>query len=106
MEQIEPQEVDDRRKAGEQLILLDVRTPQEVAFCSIPNSLHVPMNEIPFRLDELDREQTYVVYCRTGVRSAKVCQLLSAHGFKHAANLRGGIDAWSVQVDPSIPRYR
>ena len=105
MKEIEPREVHERRLAGEQMVLLDVREDEEVQFCSISDSIHIPMNEVPQRLQELKAEDAVVVYCRSGKRSMQVCNFLVARGFGRVMNLRGGINEWSLQVDPSIPRY-
>jgi len=105
MQQIEALDVQRRLAAGEQLVLLDVREPNEVAYCRIPESTHIRMNEIPARLQELHPQDTIVVYCHAGGRSAKVCQFLEANGFANVLNLRGGITQWSLQVDPTVPRY-
>ena len=85
--------------------LLDVREPQELAIVSLPSALHIPMREIPGRLAELDRDRPIVVMCHTGVRSRHVAGFLLANDFEHIYNLAGGIDAWSAEVDPTLPRY-
>jgi len=90
-------------------VLLDVREPWEFAFASIRieglRTLHIPMNEIPGRLDELDATQPVVCICHHGMRSAQVVAFLERQGFDAAYNLAGGIDAWSEQVDAGVPRY-
>ncbi|MEO6031357.1 MAG: rhodanese-like domain-containing protein, partial [Burkholderiaceae bacterium] len=68
-------------------------------------TLHMPMNEVPQRLDELDATQPVVCICHHGVRSAQVAAFLERQGFEATYNLVGGIDAWSMQVDPGVPRY-
>ncbi|MDH3420592.1 MAG: rhodanese-like domain-containing protein [Gammaproteobacteria bacterium] len=85
--------------------LLDVREPEELAIASLPGSLHIPMREIPGRLEQLDRDRPIVVMCHTGVRSRHVAGFLLANDFKHVYNLAGGIDAWSAEIDPALPRY-
>jgi rhodanese-related sulfurtransferase len=91
--------------AGHPLILLDVREPEEVALVRIDGALHIPMGEIPARLHELDAEADIVVYCHHGIRSANVAVFLKQRDFPSVANLSGGIDAWSLSIDPSLPRY-
>lgn len=90
-------------------VLLDVREPWEFALASIRieglRTLHIPMNEIPGRLDELDATQPVVCICHHGMRSAQVVAFLERQGFDAAYNLAGGIDAWSEQVDVGVPRY-
>ena len=92
-----------------QELLLDVREPWEVelAAISLPGvaAKHMPMGSIPQRLSELDPAQSIVCICHHGVRSLQVVAFLERHGFESVYNLAGGIDAWSVEVDPSVPRY-
>lgn len=85
--------------------LVDVREARELAVASVDGALHIPMGDVPARLGELDRERPLVVMCHAGGRSRRVAQFLLGQGFEHVFNLRGGIDAWSVEVDPRIPRY-
>jgi rhodanese-related sulfurtransferase len=87
------------------VVLLDVREPYERRMASIEPSLHIPMNEVPQRLDEIPKDREVVVYCHSGSRSMMVAGFLSGQGYRSVANLTGGIDAWSVEVDPSVPRY-
>jgi len=88
-----------------QLLLLDVREPMEREYARIEPSLHIPMQEVPGRLGELARDRTIVVYCHSGGRSSLVAGFLEQQGYAHVVNLRGGIDAWSTDVDPNVPRY-
>lgn len=86
-------------------ILLDVREPHEYAHCHLPSSLLIPMRQIPARLAELERTRDIVVICHHGMRSMQVAAYLEAQGFPQVINLDGGVDAWAVQVDSSMPRY-
>ena len=90
-------------------LLLDVREPREFALASIHvegwTTLHIPMNEVPARLAELDPHRPVVCICHHGMRSAQVVAFLERQGFDAAYNLGGGIDAWSEQVDPNVARY-
>ena len=87
----------------EDFILLDVRTDAEVLQSKIPiDSMHIPMNEIPNRIIELDKNKNIIVYCKSGKRSQRVCDYLIQNNFSNIKNLRGGIIAWSQYVDPSI----
>jgi rhodanese-related sulfurtransferase len=90
-------------------LLLDVREAWEFAFASIRidglRTLHMPMNEVPARLAELDAMQPVVCICHHGMRSAQVVAFLERRGFDAVYNLTGGIDAWSRQVDADVPRY-
>lgn len=87
------------------LQLVDVREPQEWAIGRIEGAVHIPMGVIPVRLAELDATRTVVVYCHHGGRSAQVQQYLRKQGFSDVRNLTGGIDAWSREIDPTVPRY-
>lgn len=94
---------------GERPVLLDVREPWEIEKAAITmdglDALAIVMHEIPQRLDELPRDRPLVCLCHAGVRSMQVAAFLERQGFDRAINLAGGIDAWSVVVDPSVPRY-
>jgi rhodanese-related sulfurtransferase len=102
---IRPEELKSLLDTGAKPVLLDVRQPEEVKAASIAGALCIPMNEVPFRLDELDTGKEYVVFCHHGMRSQQVAQLLKMRGYKKVKNLTGGIDAWSMTVDPKTPRY-
>ncbi len=90
---------------GRPVTLLDVRNPQEWDICRIEGAKLIPLPELQDRLGELDPASTIVAQCHGGVRSARAVNFLRQMGFSRAINLAGGIDAWSVQVDPSVPRY-
>lgn len=86
--------------------LIDVREPWEFATAQIDGSLLMPMGDVPSRAhQELDPDERLVVLCHHGVRSMNVAVWLRNQGFDQAQSLRGGIDAWSAEVDPKIPRY-
>lgn len=85
--------------------VLDIREPWEVDICGLPDSLRIPMRQIPRRIDSLPREEMLVVICHHGVRSASVANFLRQNGFDNACNLAGGIDAWARLIDPAMPRY-
>ena len=87
------------------VVLLDVREPVELEMATVRTALHNPMRDVPGRLTELDREAPIVVMCHTGRRSYMVAQYLVGNGFSQVFNLRGGIDAWSTEIDPQVPRY-
>lgn len=86
-------------------LLLDVREAEELAIAAVAGVVHIPMGEIPSRLAELDRDRHIVCMCHGGMRSRRVAEFLAANGYERVFNLSGGIDAWSQQVDPGIPRY-
>jgi len=98
-------ELQRRHAAGEELVLLDVREPDELATASIPWATAIPMREIPARLGELPHEAPIVCMCHHGARSERVAQFLAANGYAGAVNLAGGINAWSETIDATVPRY-
>jgi rhodanese-related sulfurtransferase len=91
---------------GEDFLLLDCREPEEHQLARIGGSLLIPMQQIPERIAELvARNQRIVVHCHHGARSLRVTHWLRGQGFSRAQNMEGGIDAWSQQIDPGVPRY-
>ncbi len=84
-----------RLAEGEALLLVDIRTPAEVAQGAIPNAKHIPMHLLPVRAADLPRDREFVLYCRSGARSYHACQFLAQQGYDNALNLRGGIIAWA-----------
>jgi len=98
------QELAQMKQKNEAFFLLDVREATEYEHANLKGHL-IPLNELPNRLGELEPEDTIVVHCHHGRRSAAAVQLLLAQGFFKVYNLAGGIDAWSNEIDPSIPRY-
>ena len=90
-------------------VVLDVREPSELRVASIEADgfelLTIPMGLVPARLDELNPEQPVACLCHHGIRSMQVANFLSARGFTHVANIAGGINAWSNELDPAVPRY-
>ena len=104
--ELNPKEFLDRRAAGEEMTLLDVREDWEVALAPVPtDTIHIPMGEISDRIRELDPNKATVVICRSGGRSAQVADFLERQGFGKVLNLAGGILAWSRVIDPRIPQY-
>lgn len=99
----------DAHCTSSQALLLDVREPWEVelAAISLPGvaAKNMPMGTVPARVSELDPSQSIVCVCHHGVRSLQVVAFLEHHGFESVYNLAGGIDAWSAEVDPTVPRY-
>ena len=95
------------RARGDTFLFLDVREPHEHATASIDGAQLLPLGGLEARLGELAdwKERTVVVHCHKGGRSAKACKILSANGFRDVWNLGGGIEAWSLTVDPEVPRY-
>jgi rhodanese-related sulfurtransferase len=104
--EMSPREFLDRREAGEDMTLLDVREDWEIKLAPVPTHVvHIPMGEISDRVAELDPKKETVVICRSGGRSAQVAQFLERQGFGKVFNLTGGILAWSRVIDPRIPQY-
>jgi len=102
--EITVQELKKRLDNGENLLVLDVREPHEYEVANIGARL-IPLNELPERLTELDRDVPLAVHCKTGGRSARAVKLLQETGFQNAFNVEGGITAWSEEIDPSVPKY-
>jgi rhodanese-related sulfurtransferase len=90
---------------GGEVVLLDVREHDELTVAAVAGAVHIPMREIPERLAELDVDKTLVVMCHSGGRSRRVAEYLLGLGFTTIFNLKGGIDAWSTQLDSHVPRY-
>jgi rhodanese-related sulfurtransferase len=103
---ITPRELKDRFDKGDKLFLLDVREPWEYALVKLDGSNLIPLGTLPQSLAKLDRNAEIVAYCHHGMRSADAAGFLLQQGYTSVKNLVGGIDAWSVQVDPTLPRYR
>jgi adenylyltransferase/sulfurtransferase len=103
--QITPTELVALRANGQQPLVIDVREPHEREIAAIPDSILIPVGDIAARMHELDSSREIVLYCRTGVRSAKALEQLRAAGFNKLKNLTGGIHAWADEVDPSVPKY-
>ena len=105
MNEITPRELAERIKSGNAPIIIDVREPFEYTLAHIEGAQLKPLGEIRSWAKELDTEQEYVLQCHTGSRSFQAAYMLERMGFKNVANLVGGIDAWSEDVDPHVPRY-
>jgi rhodanese-related sulfurtransferase len=91
----------------EKFLLLDCREPDEHAAAAISGSLLIPMSELRDRVAELNphRDARIIVHCHHGARSLRVAAFLRQQGFSHAQSMAGGIDEWSLTIDPSVPRY-
>ena len=105
--QIKPAELKRKLDAGESVLLLDVRNYDEHAHCHLPDSVLIPLGELGGRVDEVQppADALVVVYCHHGVRSLSGAAILMQAGIGPVASLSGGIEAWSTQIDPSVPRY-
>jgi rhodanese-related sulfurtransferase len=113
IDQVRPAElaawIASRAAGGASAVVLDVREPSELRTASIkPDGFElvtIPMNEIPQRLSQLDADRPVACLCHHGARSQRVAMFLAANGFSQVANIAGGIDAWSREVDPTVPCY-
>jgi rhodanese-related sulfurtransferase len=104
--EITPEDVKGKLDAGAQFVLLDVREPWEFETAHMEGAKLIPMGDVPARAhQELDPEDAIVVVCHHGVRSMNVTAWLRQQGFDRAQSMRGGIDAWSRQVDGKVPVY-
>jgi len=103
---LSPEDVKTKLDRGEKIILLDVREPWEVAINRLNDAVVIPLGELGQRYTELNPDAEIVVYCHMGVRSLKATRFLIDRQFKNVKNLAGGIEAWSLKVDPKVPRYR
>jgi rhodanese-related sulfurtransferase len=104
--EINPEEVNAQLNRGDSFTLLDVREPWEFEAASIANSNHMPMGDVPSRAhQEIDPDEHIVVVCHHGVRSLSVTTWLRQQGFEKAQSMRGGIDAWSREIDSKVPLY-
>lgn len=101
---VAPEELHRRRSAGESVCVVDVRQAEEVAVCRIEGAKHIPLMDLPSRMNELDPDEEIVVHCKMGGRSAQAAAFLRAQGFRNVRNLTGGILAWIDKVDPTMKR--
>src|SRR5436305_1253890 len=102
--EITPRELKSRLDRGDDLFILDVREPHEFQICNLNGNL-IPLGELPRRVHELDSSREIVAHCRSGKRSAEAVDFLRKAGFRKVLNMKGGILAWSDEVDPSVPKY-
>ncbi len=93
--EIDSESLQQRRANGEDLLLVDIRTPAEIAQGLIPEAMELPMHLIPVRMAELPRDKDVVLYCRSGARSYQACAYMMQQGYDRVLNLRGGIIAWA-----------
>jgi rhodanese-related sulfurtransferase len=98
-------ELRDRLDTENPPTMIDVREREELVVARIDGALHMPLGEVEGSLRVLDRHAEYVVVCHHGIRSAQAALAMSEQGFTRVSNLLGGIDAWSCEVDPTVPRY-
>ena len=104
--ELSPEELHARLASGEDIQLIDVRQPEEYAYCRIEGSQLIPLGELPRHVEELDENRPIVLICHHGVRSMQALAYLQhRHDMTNLLNLRGGIHAWSLRVDPTVAIY-
>jgi len=103
--EIDVKELKRLRDTGAAFVLLDVREDDELALARLDFAKHIPLGDVPQRLAELDKNADIVVMCHGGRRSDRAARYLRENGFANVANLAGGIDAWSEEIDSSVPTY-
>ena len=103
--EIDVVELKQKMDRGDKFVLIDVREPHEYKICNLPGAKLIPLGEFPQHVGEFDKDADIVIHCRSGMRSAKACNVLRQAGFQHVRNVVGGILAWSDKVDPSMPKY-
>jgi rhodanese-related sulfurtransferase len=104
-EEISVSELKRMHDADEPFVLIDVREDDELATASISFAEHIPMGTVPERLADIPKDEDVVVMCHGGTRSGRVAAYLRQNGYTRVANLAGGIDSWSREIDPTIPTY-
>ena len=98
-------EIKSRFDSNENLTIIDIRELDELEICKIEKSIHIPMVEIPNHISELNKDDELIILCKSGSRSARVCQFLGLKGFNNVKNLNGGILEWIKLIDPSMMAY-
>lgn len=103
--QITPKEVSDRIARGDKMLLVDVREPWEFTLCKVPGAKLIPLGSLPASLNELLDADEVICYCHRGMRSLDAAVWLRQQGVESAKSMAGGIERWSAEVDPTVPRY-
>ncbi|MBI2340146.1 MAG: hypothetical protein HYU99_07275 [Deltaproteobacteria bacterium] len=104
--QLTVEQIKEKRDKKENFRLIDVREKSEYEICRIDGSTLIPLSEFAKRaLNELKPEDEIVIHCHHGGRSQKACEYLASQGYKKVANVAGGIEEWSLKIDPKVPRY-
>jgi len=105
MKEISVQELKQMMDRKDDFQLIDVREMNEYEYCRIEGSRHIPIGEVLSRVDELNHHMDVIFHCKTGGRSGAMVNALMARGYKNVVNLKGGIMAWSEEIDPTVPTY-
>ncbi|MEJ2003401.1 MAG: rhodanese-like domain-containing protein [Cyclobacteriaceae bacterium] len=105
MKEVNVTELKDMMDRGDDFQLIDVREPHEYDICNLDGKL-IPMGQIPSSTDQIERDKPVIIYCRSGARSGQICEYLEKNfGYGNVYNLKGGVLAWSDEIDPSMPKY-
>jgi molybdopterin/thiamine biosynthesis adenylyltransferase/rhodanese-related sulfurtransferase len=104
-QELSPQELAECLQSNSPPLVIDVREPHELVISRLPQAVNIPLEQLPAHMPELNRDQEYVVMCRSGIRSAQALELLTKAGFRKVKSLRGGINAWARDVDPGLRIY-
>ena len=105
IQEIDVKTLNEKISNKDNFVLLDVRTDSEYFFSNIEGAIHIPMNDIPNKLNTIDKNKEIIVQCKSGKRSAKVCQFLLNNNYENVKNLKGGIIAWANEIDSTIMVY-
>ena len=103
--EIDVQTLKSKLDDNDNFILIDVREDRELEVCKINQAIHIPMGTIPKRLNDIDSDKPVVVMCKSGGRSAQVCQYLNENGYSNIYNLNGGITSWALEIDSDMATY-
>ena len=103
--EISVQTLNKKIKNNEQFSLIDVREHKELEISKISQAIHIPMNTIPDNLHKIESTQPVIIMCKSGGRSAQVCEYLQNQGYSNIYNLKGGIIGWALEIDPSMDIY-
>jgi rhodanese-related sulfurtransferase len=104
-EEISPQTLKELRQSRADLTLVDVRDPWELEICRIEGCINLPLPQLAIQMPDLDKDAAIVLYCHHGIRSRNAVLILQQKGFRNVASLKGGIEAWSQQIDANVPVY-
>ncbi len=105
IKEISVQSLNQKINNKENFLLIDVRENQELTISKISQAIHIPMNTIPDNLNHIKSTQPIIVMCKSGGRSAKVCEYLQSQGYSNIYNLKGGIISWALEIDPNMDIY-
>ncbi len=103
--QLSVRQLQQRLQNGDTPLLVDVREPQEFDFVHLKDSTLIPLRQLPQNLDRLDKKQEIILICHHGIRSQQAADYMDYVGFTHVVNLEGGIEAWAMECDDTMPRY-